>query len=184
MKSKRVLLFRLGTVLVLLAIAAVMLIIGRGHTVYLDNQPLEYEGQTYETPYKIVASVGGEEVARLYERERGMATCTGQSLEVTLEITQVKDGEEELMTVTIPSPMVWTASLSTCPAIWLGCLRRRTCQSLSRQLRSLRMRRLSSPVTIWRWATSNSYISATQPMCVTHMGWVFSMPPRRYWRLL
>ena len=104
MKSKRVLLFRLGTVLVLLAIAAVMLIIGRGHTVYLDNQPLEYEGQTYETPYKIVASVGGEEVARLYERERGMATCTGQSLEVTLEITQVKDGEEELMTVTIPLP--------------------------------------------------------------------------------
>ena len=104
MKSKRVLLFRLGTVLVLLAIAAVMLIIGRGHTVYLDNQPLEYEGQTYETPYKIVASVGGEEVARLYERERGMATCTGQSLDVTLEITQVKDGEEELMTVTIPLP--------------------------------------------------------------------------------
>ena len=30
------------------------------------------------------------------------------------------------------------------------------------------MRRLSSPVTIWRWATSNSYISATQPMCDTH----------------
>ncbi len=104
MKSKRILLFRAAAIVVLVAIAAVMMVIGRGHTVYFDNQSLEYEGQTYETPYKVVIYTGGEEVAKLYDRERGMATCIGQSLDLTLEITREKGGEEELVDVTIPLP--------------------------------------------------------------------------------
>ena len=104
MKSKRILLFRLAALAVLVAVAAVMLVIGRGHTVYFDNQTLEYEGKTYETPYKVVVYTGGEEVAKLYDRERGMATCIGQSLKLTLEITQEKGGEEQLVDVTIPLP--------------------------------------------------------------------------------
>ena len=104
MKSKRILLFRLAALAVLVAVAAVMLVIGRGHTVYFDNQTLEYEGKTYETPYKVVIYTGGEEVAKLYDRERGMATCIGQSLKLTLEITQEKGGEEQLVDVTIPLP--------------------------------------------------------------------------------
>ena len=54
MKSKRVFLFRLVFILVLVAVAAVMLVIGRGHTVYFDNVELDYQGTTYETPYKLV----------------------------------------------------------------------------------------------------------------------------------
>ena len=104
MKSKRILLCRLAALAVLVAVAAVMLVIGRGHTVYFDNQTLEYEGKTYETPYKVVIYTGGEEVAKLYDRERGMATCIGQSLKLTLEITQEKGGEEQLVDVTIPLP--------------------------------------------------------------------------------
>ena len=50
MKSKRILLYRLAMILVLVVVAAVMLVIGRGHTVYFDNVSLEYEGTTYETP--------------------------------------------------------------------------------------------------------------------------------------
>ena len=104
MKSKKVLLFRLLFVLILVAVAAVMLVIGRGHTVYFDNVELHYQGTTYETPYKLVIYTGGEEVAKLYDGERGMATCIGQSLDLTLEITQEKGGEEEMVSVTVPLP--------------------------------------------------------------------------------
>ena len=104
MKAKRVFLFRLVFILVLVAVAAVMLVIGRGHTVYFDNVELDYQGTTYETPYKLVIYTGGEEVAKLYDGERGMATCIGQSLDLTLEITQEKGGEEELVSVTVPLP--------------------------------------------------------------------------------
>ena len=104
MKSKKVLLFRLLFVLILVAVAAVMLVIGRGHTVYFDNVELDYQGTTYESPYKLVIYTGGEEVAKLYDGERGMATCIGQSLDLTLEITQEKGGEEEMVSVTVPLP--------------------------------------------------------------------------------
>ena len=104
MKSKRILLYRLAMILVLVVVAAVMLVIGRGHTVYFDNVSLEYEGTTYETPYKVVVYTGGEEVATLYDGERGMATCIGQNLDLTLEITQEKGGEEELVSVSVPLP--------------------------------------------------------------------------------
>ena len=53
-KSKRTLVFQIAAVLVLVVIAIIMAIIGRGHTVYIDNKTLEYNGQTYETPYKVV----------------------------------------------------------------------------------------------------------------------------------
>ena len=104
MKSKRILLYRLAMILVLVVVAAVMLVIGRGHTVYFDNVSLEYEGTTYETPYKVVVYTGGEEVAKLYDGERGMATCIGQNVDLTLEITQEKGGEEELVSVSVPLP--------------------------------------------------------------------------------
>ena len=62
MNKTRRLLFRLGTLLVLIAIAVCMTIIGRGHTVYFDNKKLEYEGATYDPPYKVTVYVGGEQV--------------------------------------------------------------------------------------------------------------------------
>lgn len=94
MKNKRQFLFRLGAIVLLLAIAAVMMVIGRGHSIYLDNKALEYEGVTYEAPYKVVVFVGGEQVAKLYDDERGAAINIGQNFEMTLEITQEKGGEE------------------------------------------------------------------------------------------
>lgn len=104
MKNKRALLFRLAAVLLLIAIAAVMMVIGRGHTVYLDNKTFEYEGKTYETPYKVEVNVDGERVAKLYDRERGMATCIGQTFQMELVITQEKGGDEvtEVYSVKLP----------------------------------------------------------------------------------
>lgn len=104
MKNKRTFLFRAGTILLLLIIAGIMMYIGRGHTVYMDNKSLDYNGQTYATPYKIEVIVDGEKVAKLRNNERGMATCIGQKISMTLVITQEKGGSEETMDVTIPVP--------------------------------------------------------------------------------
>lgn len=107
MKSKRRLLFRLGAIVILLGIAAWMMVIGRGHTVYFDNKKLEYDGQTYDTPYKVEVYVNGERVAKLYDKERGMATWIGQNFEMTLEITQEKGGDSvtETYKITLPYSM-------------------------------------------------------------------------------
>ena len=89
--KKRTLFFRLGA-------------IGRGHTVYFDNKKLEVNGETYDTPYKVCVYVGDERVAKLYDKERGMATWIGQNFEMTLEITQEKGGDETTETYQIKLP--------------------------------------------------------------------------------
>ena len=105
--SKRTLIIQLAAVVVLVVIAYIMTIIGRGHTVYLDNKKLEYNGQTYDTPYKVVVYQDGEQIAKLYDRERGSTTCIGQKLTLTLEITQQKGGSEttEVYTLSLPRNM-------------------------------------------------------------------------------
>ena len=90
MNKTRKLLFRVGAVLLLVLIAGFMFIVGRGHTVYLDNKTLEYEGQTYSALYKIEILKNGEKVAKLNKRERGMATNIGQTCKLTLVITKEK----------------------------------------------------------------------------------------------
>ena len=78
MKARR-LIIRIAAVLVLVVIGVIMSIIGRGHTIYLDNKTLEYDGQTYKAPYKVTITVGGEELTKLYDKERGSTTCLGQT---------------------------------------------------------------------------------------------------------
>ena len=104
MNKTRSLLFRLGTVLVLVGICAWMMIVGRGHTVYFDNKKLEYEGETYEPPYKITVFVKDEQVAKLNQKDRGMATTIGQNFRMTLRIMQEKKGEETEETYDIKLP--------------------------------------------------------------------------------
>lgn len=121
MKIKtRTLLFRLGAIVLLIAICAVMMVIGRGHTVYFDSKALEYNGQTYETPYKIVVYVDDEQVAKLYNKERGMATCIGQKFTMTLEITQEKGGDEEVTTVSFDLPYSMDGIAVNLPGLLAG----------------------------------------------------------------
>ena len=103
MKTRR-LVIRVAAVLVLIIIGIIMSIIGRGHTIYLDNKALDYEGQSYKAPYKVTVTAGGEQVAKLYDKERGSATCMGGTFTVTLEIMQTKGGEEDVQTYKIPVP--------------------------------------------------------------------------------
>ena len=106
--KKRNVMFLCLLALILVGIGAIMMVIGRGHTVYFDNKSLDYEGKTYESPYKIEIYQGGnadgESVAKLYDGERGSATQIGQKITVTLVITQEKGGDEA-------EPAVYTIDL-------------------------------------------------------------------------
>ena len=108
--KKRNVMFLCLLALILVGIGAIMMVIGRGHTVYFDNKSLDYEGKTYESPYKIEIYQGGnadgESVAKLYDGERGSATQIGQKITVTLVITQEKGGDEAepaVYTIDLPS---------------------------------------------------------------------------------
>lgn len=118
--SKRTLIIRIAVVVLLIAIGYWMSIIGRGHTVYLDNKSFEYDGKTYDTPYKIVVNVDGEEAAKLYDRERGSVTCIGQKFTMTLEVTQEKGGSETVETYTITLPKNMDGIIINLPAYLAG----------------------------------------------------------------
>ena len=100
----RKLLFCLGTVAVLLAIAACMMVIGRGHTVYFDNKKMEYNGQEIGTYRRINVFVNGEQIAKLSAKDRGMATFTGQTFKFNIEVIREKGGESEFFDYTIKVP--------------------------------------------------------------------------------
>ena len=104
MNKTRRLMFQIGTVVLLLVIAACMMVIGRGHTVYFDNKTLEYDGTTYDAPYKVTVYVGGEQAAKLNAKERGMATTIGQNFEMELKIMEVKGGDETRETYQLKLP--------------------------------------------------------------------------------
>ncbi len=120
MNKTRQLLFRLATVVILVAICAVMMIIGRGHTVYFDNKQIEYDGTTYECPYKIKVLVKDEQVANLKAKERGMATTIGQDFEMSLKITKEKGGDEVIENYSIKLPYNLDGIVINLPAYLAG----------------------------------------------------------------
>ena len=118
MKAKRRILFSLLLVLLLVGVAAAMMVIGRGHTVYFDNKTLEdYQGQTYKAAEKIVVTVKGEEVAKLGKRERGMSIWIGQNFKMILEVTQEKGGESEIREIDLKLPYNMDGIIINLPAI-------------------------------------------------------------------
>ena len=118
--SKRRLIFQIAAVVVLIVIAYAMTIIGRGHSIYLDNKKLEYNGQTYDTPYKVVIYKDGEQIAKLYDRERGSTVCIGQKLELTMEITQKKGSDAVTQTYTLQLPRKMDGIIINLPAYFAG----------------------------------------------------------------
>ena len=102
-KTRRIL-FCTGAVLLLVLIAGLMFIVGRGHTVYLDNKTLEYNGETYSALYKIEVVQNGKTLTKLNKRERGMATNIGQNFKITLIVTKEKKGAEETHEIQLKLP--------------------------------------------------------------------------------
>ena len=120
MKSKRKILFRLLALAIVIGIAVLMSIIGRGHTVYFDNKTIEVNGQTYEAFHKVEVFVKGEKVAKLSKRDRGMAETMGQKFSMTLEVTENKGDAPETYNVSLPLPYDMDGILINLPALLNG----------------------------------------------------------------
>lgn len=112
--------FRIGALAIVLAIAALMFVIGRGHTVYFDNRSLEYNGKTIDAPYRIDVSVDGERVAKLKEDERGMTDTMGQKFSMVVKIIEEKDGPEKTSAVTMTLPYNMDGIILNIPAMMAG----------------------------------------------------------------
>ena len=104
MKNGKRLVIRVVFVAALIALGAVMMVVGRGHTVYFDNKTLDYNGETYQAPYRVIVYIKGEQIAKLYARERGMTTHVGQDFGMALGVTQEKGGDEQIIEVSQKLP--------------------------------------------------------------------------------
>ena len=113
-------LYRIGALVILLAICVVMFIIGRGHTIYLDNKTIEYNGEEITAMHKITVNVNGERIAKLSKKDRGMATCMGQKFEMELVVTKEKGDDEETIPVTLTLPYNMDGIVINLPAYLAG----------------------------------------------------------------
>lgn len=120
MKNKRQLIFRAAAIAVILVIAVIMFIIGRGHTIYFDNVSADYESKSYDAYYKVTVIKDGEKVAKLAEDERGMTDLMGQTLSMTLEITDEKGQEPHSHKVSMPIPYGTDGIVINVPELMAG----------------------------------------------------------------
>ena len=120
MNNRRKWIFRGCTLLVILAIAAVMFVVGRGHTVYIDNKTLEYNGESYSALQRVDVYVGEERLSRLAKRERTMSTVIGQSFEMKLINTVNKGDNETEVTVKLSLPYGWDGIVVNVPGYLAG----------------------------------------------------------------
>lgn len=120
MNNKRKWIFRAGTILVILAIAALMFLVGRGHTVYVDNKTLEYNGETYNALHRVEVWVGGERLSKLAKRERTSSTVIGQSFEMKLVNTENKGDEPKEIDVKLSLPYGWDGAVVNVPGYLAG----------------------------------------------------------------
>ena len=118
--TKRSWIIRIAFVLVLVLVAVLMLRIGRGHTVYFDNRALDKDGQSVAAPYKITVYVNGEQISKLYDKERCMVTNIGDSLELTVEVMQQKGGSETTETYKLTLPHIIDSVIINLPAYMAG----------------------------------------------------------------
>lgn len=116
----RKLAFRLGALVLYIALAATMMVIGRGHTVYLDNKTTEYNGTEYKAYYKAVVTVKGSSPSKLYARDRGAAEWIGQNFHMDLTLTREEGGAEESYAIDLPLPYGIDGPIINLPALMNG----------------------------------------------------------------
>ena len=118
----KTLLIRLAALAVCVAVAATMMVIGRGHTLYFDNKTIEdYQGQEYKSFERVNITVPGEdEVIKLAKRERDMATCMGQSFHMTVEIIEKKGDQPRVEEIDLKLPYSMDGIIVNLPALLAG----------------------------------------------------------------
>jgi hypothetical protein len=120
MKDKRRLLFRIAAIVIILAVAAVMFVIGRGHTIYFDNKETSYNGQNVEPFQKVVVTVGDQKPSKLAKGDRGMGEVMGQKLTMTVEITDEEGGTPHAHKVSMNIPYSMDGITINIPALMAG----------------------------------------------------------------
>ena len=118
--NKRRLFFRLGAIALLVMIAACMMVIGRGHTVYVDNKSLDYNGETYKPYYRATVYVNGERLSKLQPKERTSATNIGQSFSMTLELIKEKGQDAETVDISLKLPYNMDGIIVNIPGYMAG----------------------------------------------------------------
>ena len=118
--NKRRLAFRLGAIALLIAIAACMMVIGRGHTVYVDNKSLDYNGETFAPYYRATVYVNGERLSKLQPKERTSATNIGQSFSMTLELIKEKGQDAETVDISLKLPYSMDGIIVNIPGYMAG----------------------------------------------------------------
>lgn len=91
MKKTRKILFISGLAIILIGICVLCFIIGRGHTVYLDNKATDTT-KAYEY---IEVYYQGEKVTTLAKNERTVVSVIGQKLELDLVVTEKRNSFDE-----------------------------------------------------------------------------------------
>ena len=119
--SSRSIFFKAAALVILVAIAATMFVIGRGHTVYIDNKSIEYNGETYKAFNRVNVYVNGERVGKLSAKERAKSINIGQDFKMTIEVTKEKGGETETFEdLTFKLPYNWDGIVINMPQdIWM-----------------------------------------------------------------
>ena len=120
MNSKRKWIFRGCALLVILIIASCMFVVGRGHTVYIDNKTLEYNGETYGALQRVEVYVGEERLSKLAKRERTMTTVIGQQFETRLVNTVEKGDDPTETVVRLNLPYGWDGIVVNVPGYLAG----------------------------------------------------------------
>lgn len=118
MKISKSTLYKILTVVAILILAAVMMIIGRGHTIYLDNKALD--NPSYSAYYRTDVDVKNNEIQKLSARERGSATFMGQSVKVTVTYMETKNSQKQTETFKIKVPYGWDGIIINLPALIHG----------------------------------------------------------------
>ena len=120
MKIGKSMLYKILTVVAILILAAVMMIVGRGHSLYLDNKTLETAGGTYNALYRTDVEAKNTEVQKLSARERGVVTFMGQSVKIDVTYMETKNSQKKTETFRIKVPYGWDGIIINLPALIKG----------------------------------------------------------------
>ena len=114
-------LIRAGVVLFFILIAVIMLIIGRGHTLYFDNKSFESpDGQTYGSFYRVSLTGSDRKVQKLIPGDRVSCKYMGQRVGFTITVTKSNGDQSTDYKYTLNIPYSWDGAVVNLPALVAG----------------------------------------------------------------
>ena len=122
MKVSKAFWYRLGSLALILIIAVLMFIVGRGHTLYVDNKTFETPAGTFEALYRtdVYVSESSDEMQQLSARERSAFKFMGQTATLNIEYRTVRNGEKKQAVYKLGVPYGLDGIVINVPALLAG----------------------------------------------------------------